>query len=298
VGPSGDVLPAGSPLPAASAAVAQQIRDNDNVEGVVRLVNAFADGRATKYWDFGPTPDFGAPIYILVEENSAGQRTRLPDTAIVDVIPGDPAYSPYWPVFEVVVTAAYAGEVIPSAQALAEAERLGLVRAPEDVGQVINCPVVADDVTLEVGGGEPPAPPKKFFWRGHLLSFYDFGEVEFNEDAEVVAQDAYRLRRSGGEFIDETLLGVDITDDGDRWDTNNIFSSRVDEESYTSLCRWREIAVPGDTVSIDTNKNDTLADLTSRLDLFNPMPLPGRVLAIEDVAGFTNCPQQVMLGGQ
>ena len=91
---------------------------------------------------------------------------------------------------------------------------------------------------------------------------------------------------------DETALGVDITGDGDLLDTNNIFAHRIGDAGFSPLCKRIEVAVPTHTQSIDSSKDDSMADLNDSAQLFAPEPVPGTVLAVQTLPGFRNCPQQ------
>lgn len=295
VPPRGLVLPAGSDVPAAAddPALEAQIAANDGVDGEVPLLAGFAGGGPTAYWDFGDAPSFAAPLWVLVRKDADGDLTPIEHPTIAQVIPGQPRYSPYWAVSFAEVTDAYDGEIIPSLEALQEAQDLGLVSAPVDQGVVVNCPVVAGDVTLEVGGGAPPlAPSTLLYWAGHAVPYYDFGLVPMQDQATVLEAPMYRLRREGGEPLSEPLRHVDMTGDGDIKDTNNIFASTTEAASYTSLCRVVDVAVPSDYQSIDTSGDQSIADFRDAEELFDPDPVTGNVIAYSETEELFNCPQQ------
>ncbi len=297
--PAGLVLPAGTPVPDAydDPAIAQQIRDNDGVEGVVPLLSGFADGASTRFWDLGPAPDFAAPLFLLVRKDAEGNVSFVDHNTIIDAIPGDPGYSPYWAVLFLEVTDAYAGELIPSFAAVEEAQELGLVQPPQLQAFAVNCPAVADDVALDVGGAEPLAPPTNFFWQGRTVRYYDFGTMPVADGVFVPDANMYVLRREGQEPLSEPDRGVDITGDGDVADTNHVFAQARDDEEYTHLCRTVEVVVPSDYGSIDTSGDQEVADFTAEADMFDPDPVPGAVVAFDVTEALTNCPQQQNPGG-
>jgi hypothetical protein len=112
------------------------------------------------------------------------------------------------------------------------------------------------------------------------------------------------LRREGGEFLSEPMRHVDITGDGDRFDSNNILeASRADGAAYTPLLRTVHVTVPTTTLSIDT-LGEADAEFRTASDLFeiandNTLtPVSGNVTAYQIVNGpLCNCPVQRMPGG-
>jgi hypothetical protein len=280
-------------------AIEQQIADNDGVDGVVPRFSAFAKGQRVHYWDFGPTPDFAAPLYLLVRRNAQGEVVILPHNTIVDTIPGDAGYSPYWSLLFVEVTDAYDGELITSFAAIEEAQALGLVKSAELTGLAVNCPTVASDVALEVGGGqEPLAPPSRSYWQGKTVRYYDLGFTPITDGVKASIASMYQLSREGQAPLSEPLRGVDVTGDGDALDSNNVFASAKSDEDYTPLCRQVNVTVPSvGPVLIDTSGDELVSDITSATDLFNPDPVPGTVISFEQTERLGNCPQQAVEGG-
>jgi len=115
---SGDIVPAGSAIPAIDGDDAETIALHDNVDSVVPRLTGFAGGIQIHTWDFGPAPSFAAPIYMLMRDPGNGPHVRIDHPPIIGTIPGEAGYSPFWSVFEVQVTAAYAGELLTSSSAL------------------------------------------------------------------------------------------------------------------------------------------------------------------------------------
>ncbi|MBL4632387.1 MAG: hypothetical protein JKY56_00870, partial [Kofleriaceae bacterium] len=275
---SGAILPEGSTVADAheDPLVEAKISDNDGVGSLVPLLSGFADGQAIQYWDFGETVEFAIPFYIVVERDGDNNLVRTGHHAIIDRIPGDQGYSPYWRVFYLEVTAAYQGEIMPSFAAVDEAIGLGLVGEPTNPGVVVNCPVVASDVRLAVGGaGGPVSPPSLFYWNGRTVKYYNFGPQNV-DGARLVVNEMYTLRREGREALSEPRRGVDITGDGDLWDTNDIFLSSIGASDYSPLVRVNNVAVPLATNSIDSAPLEV--DFTTSEDLFNPGPDPVNVV--------------------
>ncbi len=256
------------------------------------LIHGFAGGQPIVYWDFGPSPDLAAPLFRLVRDDG-GELVPIDHPTIIDEIPGDPDYSPFWAVLTVQVTDLYDGELLTSFAAVQEAEQLGLVEAPLLQPVAVNCPAVARDVTLEVGGeAEPVAAASHFFWRGMTVNYYDFGAFAVEPGDRPEDSPRYLLRREGGEPLSETVRGVDITGDGDVNDTNDVFPARAGEEGFSPLCRTVTVAVPAATQSIDSSADETMAAIRTATDLFAPDAVEGTVVAYDETEDLRNCPQQ------
>jgi hypothetical protein len=291
-GPGNAVLPAGSELPDVEddPALEERIEENDGVDGVIPIVNAFADGASRSYWDFGPAPAFSAPVFVLFRREG-DMLVRLPHPPLVEVAPGDPGYSPYWAVFPVVVTDAYRSEVIPSVAAIDEAVRRGLVEPPfYNVGEAVNCPVVAADVVLErTGGMSPVGPPSVFHYRGVRIHYYDVGHMPIDEDTEIPEVHRYVLRREGQEPLSERIRNVDMTGDGDTLDTNDVLDLAADDPLPSPACLRVDVVVPANTSSIDTSMNQSVADIKRATQLFAPGPVAGTVVAFQETDELRNC---------
>jgi hypothetical protein len=185
------VLPAGSAVPgvADNAELVTQIRLNDGLSdnalasngGVLARSTGKAGGATVMFWNFGAAPMAGnfavtAPLYVLVDSDGAsGWIPRADHPAIIDTIPGDTFYSPIRRIMYVPVTATYAGERIPSLDALSEALALGLVSEPVQAGTWRNMPVVPPDTKLEVGGAAPPVVPTEVYGRGYRVTLFPLG---------------------------------------------------------------------------------------------------------------------------
>ena len=296
----GLILPPGSDVPSANddRTIERQIEQNDGVEDEVHLVHGFAGGSPIRYWDLGPAPDFAAPIFQLVREGPGGDLVPIDHPTIVDVIPGDVGYSPFWSLLTVNVTDVYAGELLTSFAAVQEAERRGMVQAPRIQRRAVNCPAVGRDVTLEVGGdAEPLAAPARFFYKGMTVDYFDFGEFALEENTNVPTAPRYVLRREGAEPLSEVLRGVDITGDGDANDTNDVFAGAPADDGFSPLCQTVSVAVATSTESIDDTGDETMAQIRAAADLFDPDAVEGTVVAFSETEDLRDCPQQREAGG-
>ena len=182
------VLPAGSTVPSAAddPELANQIRifdglnDGDLEENGGVLVRAIgnAEGEAVRYWSFGAAAMEGnfaikTPVYLLVGEDGVTPIAEHPP--LLDSLPGDSRYSAVRQIFLVPVTAAYAGQLLPSVEAIAEALALGLIEEPLPSGTWRNMPVVATGTRLEVGGDLEPLAASEAYARGVRVEFFPLG---------------------------------------------------------------------------------------------------------------------------
>jgi len=224
-------------------------------------------------------------------------------------MPGEVGYSPYWLIWRVLVDESYRPDAVTSVFELRAAAAAGEVEiealrfdhggstGPDNA--VMNCLLVLPGTELEGNGsGARRIPLRRGWHKGYQVDFYDFtvteGVIPADPSSEsrpqMPAADLYVLERdcAGGSrsplctagresaLIDERLMGVDFTGDGDLNDTNNVLAGipgAARGESggrYTAL--WRVMTV---RVSAEADAKVPLADT------------PGAVPAItryEDVA--------------
>jgi hypothetical protein len=213
------ILPPGTAIPPVSdnPLLVQQIAANDGLRAedfapdpddpatanVIPRRPAFSAGLPVHYYDFGPAPDVAAPLYIFVNlDDPANLLVAGPDGPhpfLLDSIPGDVGYSPFWTLMVVPVTTtcdpadpapcrpffAQDGAIhkITSVEALADAQALGIVAEPFPLSEVpafaadtdvqlwVNCPVVRPGLKLEVGDEVALAPVQQVA-RGHLVDVF------------------------------------------------------------------------------------------------------------------------------
>ncbi len=298
------IFPAGADIPSlhTDVATAEQIDAGDGVGALVPRTSAFADGERIFYWDFGLAPPVAIPILVLAGEDAEGDLAPLGvQPNIIDAIPGDPEYSPFWSVVLVPVTDAWDGEVFASFEAVAQGQAEGLLAEPVPLPSWVNCPVVHPDVRLMVGGGEEPMAPSHYYYRGQEGTYFTFGGLEplpDPEDLTMPIEDVYLLRREGGELLSEPHRGVDMTGDGDANDSNQIFEVGLGE-GYTPLWSAVEVVVPPAYASIDTSGDETVADYTSVEDLFDAQGVAraDHIVAYSSMGMLVNCPIQGEEGG-
>lgn len=290
------ILPPGSTVPSIDTdpVLAAQIAANDAVGDFVPRISAFVHGKRVFYLDFGPAPPVAIPFLTLATKDEAGNLVAIEDVpSILDAVPGDPGYSPFWLEVLVPVTEKWKGEVFTSFDAVLQGQEEGLLGEPVPQAKYYNCPVVASTVRVDKGPGEEPRAPSPCYYRGFVTHYFHFGSEDLAgaDDPAVPVEDVYLLRREGGEPLSEPMRGVDMTGDGDTFDTNNVFEVGLDDEDYTPLWRVVDVVVPADYASIDTSKDETVAAFTSVDDMFqDEVPRSGKVVAVSPREMLVNCP--------
>ncbi len=250
------ILPAGAEVPAAeeAAALAAQLRRADGVDGpVVPLISAFQGGKVVRYWDFGPTTDRVAGVYVLARGGPEGPEPVADHPPVFDTIPGEPGYSPFWQMSWVIVSEAWSGQRLPSLAAIQQAKAAGLVSGLQPTPMNVNCPVVASGVALDQGPGREPLQPKTAYYEGSTVRYFDLPPPLSLAGGEelIPAAPLLRLRREGGEPLREPERGVDFTGDGDTSDTNDLLAPGPAGLEATALRRVIEVVLAADAPALD-----------------------------------------------
>ncbi len=268
------ILPAGTAVPSAldDPAIAAQIAEADGLTGVIPRQTAFAGGQRIHVWNVGPAPSAASPLFVLVKRDAAGGLVRIAHPTVIEAIPGEPRYSPFWAVFNVEVTAEYRGELLTSFAAISEAVDRGLVKRPAQQTFAVNCPIGGRDVRIDVGNGMTVGPNAMFFYEGTTVPYFDFGPMPLVDGSTIPEARRIVLRRAGDEPLSEVIRHVDLDGDGDTTDTNDVLEGAPGIAPVTPRMRTVTVAVPAGTASIDTSQNETVADVTSATQLFNPGP--------------------------
>lgn len=186
-GASAHLLPRGTLVPdiASDLELTNQIRVNDGLDddlvathsGAVPLGTGKSDRQDVHYWSFGVATRAPAPLFELFAKDGSGLR-RLEHPALVYAIPGDPGYNPLHTIHRVVVTDDYDGELITTAEALADAIDLGLVEEPVPAHTFVNIPIVAAGTSVETGDPSKPTrtpPNETLYARGYTVAAFRFG---------------------------------------------------------------------------------------------------------------------------
>jgi hypothetical protein len=311
----GAVLPAGSLVPSAyeDPALAARIETADGIETLpVPRITAFAHGRNVHYWSFQAAGGVLQRHHVLCRIDAALEGTPLAEhPPILEALPGEPSYSPFGAIVRHPVTSAWDGELITSVEAIADAERLGLLEPPYGSARVFgHVAVVMANVVLDGGRGTTVAPTPVYAQGREVLAF-DFGQVHgwrqsTTREGEPAAplRNVYVLTREDETTpLHERARGTDLTGDGDRDDTNNVFGVDLGDADYSPLWREVHVVVPADYASIDTASDETMAAYRSSEDMFtiDPdtyeiTPVAGRVISFELSTILIDCPLQSVEG--
>jgi hypothetical protein len=184
-GASGHIFPAGATIPDAadSPEAANQIALNDGIDDKVLTINnnviprgtGQSAGATVRYWSFGLANRAPSPLYRFFARGEDGELKPIDHPQMIEAIPGERSYNPLHAINQVVVTAAYRGELITTADALADAIDLGLVEEPVPTGEFVASPVVLLGVKLEVSSTIPPLPAVPIYGHGYRVGMFVLG---------------------------------------------------------------------------------------------------------------------------
>lgn len=262
-------------------------------------LNGFAEGDPIKYWNVdGPNATFIAPIFQVVGPDGPLGRP------IIDVIPGDGGYTPWWRVIRVPITDKYKGERIWSRDAIDAGIALGILGQPEETTVVKNLPVylrasripVDEDRTHDV-------EPTWGWYRNRRVSWIDFTDqidVELGE-RDMPIFPVYVLQRlNNAQPIYEFVTDTDLNHDGDLDDTNNIFASKPGGSRYSPLWYVVFVRTVADYPSIDTSSTTVGLKAESEFLDANLELIPGGFVAenglLEAPEFLVNCSIQRVRG--
>jgi hypothetical protein len=301
-------LPPGSVVPPLDGdpELLARVETADAVQALVHRTHGFSMGETIWYWDLGPVAgELAMPVYVLCR--TSGSRCEPVDhPKIAEALPGTEGYVPFGWIHEVPVTERWTGQVIPSALALEDARRAGLVEAPEPTGFAVELSIVHPDVRLEVGPGDATVPPNATVYaEGLAAPAFDFEEAHGRirlvdpEAGRLLVRNVYVLTRDGETMpILERMRGMDLTGDGDLSDSNNLLGTRPGEGDYSSLWHVVQVTVPAAYASIDTAMDDAMAEARAATDLFTIAPdytlepIAGRVVDFTIEPRWVSCPVQ------
>jgi hypothetical protein len=225
----------------------------------VAYLNGFAGGEAVRYWNAdGEQSDVIAPFFELVD--AAGTILERP---VVDVLPGEPGYTPWWRRVVVRTTARYAGEKLWSRAAIEAAVEAGLVEPPVPTEDVIDAPVALESVRVPLGEADRAAAPEPIWYRGQRarwIRFSDVLRVPVTERRMPRAPVYVMQRIDEGAPLYELLSGVDLDGDAQLDDTSNVFAARPGEARYSPLWFVVLVRVAADFRSIERGRPEITAE--------------------------------------
>lgn len=309
--PNGDAAPhiESAEALAADPTLAQKL---DLFPGRVHYLRGFAEGRPIRYWNVeGPNADFIAPMYSIIGPN--GQRLGK---RIIDVIPGDTGYTPWWretlvrttPAFDALEPAARPR--IWSRDAIDAGIELGYLQPAEATTEIYDCQVLKLGTRIQVDDDPSQTVGTDWVWhRNRRVEWACFsGEIDVPTDRrQMPIFPVHVLQR-----IDEALpiyelaIGADLDGDGELVNSNNIFGNTVGGPRYSPFWHVALVRTEANYLSIETSSTAvglSAEDQFLRLDADTPEDLEKATIIssqVKSIRGFpeqwVNCPLQVTRG--
>jgi hypothetical protein len=265
------------------------------------LRTGYFGGAEVKFWDLGElTATTLRPMYIFRRKGDDATTTSMSTSmadlsthpSLIDGIPGDSSYSPLRQIFVVYVKDSYRGEHITSIRALEDAIEIGIVTAPSASTFFANCVVVPSSARLQTADSGEAAEPEVAYYRGRVVRQFCIGELVSKVGAIMLNNDkftpgnAYVLRRQNeSKALDETLLDIDLNEDGDIFDTNTVFNDDVGSDTYSGIWKAYDVVVP---------RSVKLGDITQESAIFDRkgdmLTAKEGVISFTDRAVFLNRP--------
>lgn len=288
--PPGDVFGSGTPETAPLAEALPRVQPNLRLfTQRVAYLRGFASGAPVWYWNVdGANSKYIAPMYVIMGKDGP---IGLP---IIDVLPGDVGYTPWWRRTIVRTTDKYQGEKIWSRAAVDAGVRLGILSDPEPTTSIVNCPVALQGTTFDVGNGLVSEASRVWYRNtaAYWIQFKEIIDVPL-ERREMPLFPVYVLQRiNSASPLYEFATGVDLNGDRALNASNNIFAGALGEERYSPLWFASFVRVAADVRSVDTS---TAPELTRESQLVNAAGdrASDRIVSVDpDPDALINCPIQ------
>lgn len=262
-GASAHLLPAGTDVPSAATSpeLTNQINLNDGVDdkalvasgGIIPRGTGTSGGVTVRYWSFGQTTRAPSPLYKFYARTSTGDLMPIGHPPLVDALPGDAGYSAVHSIVQVVVTADYAGQLITTSSALADAIDLGLIEEPMPTGTFVASPLVLPGTPLEVG--DPPvmpAMPETVYGRGYVVGAFELGgKLGIQPGSQLLPTSQVSFLREMGKATFDAA--------------HPVFQAVIPTASPTGKANYTPISV---VVNVDLAANVTIAQINSDSQLF------------------------------
>jgi hypothetical protein len=184
-------------------------------------------GEVIQYYNFDVMATTPAPIFVLFREGETmpveGQLN------IIDVIPGDEGYNDFWQVVRVTVPEEYVANAHTSLQELQDAGY-----AMETTNTLVNCPVVPEGSTAELGGGADGLV--RGWYRDEVVFYFTFDEKALTTTGagEVLSSPIYvSFNINPGETGGGPASGF-MAEEGSTH-THNVAATLPSDEAYSPL---------------------------------------------------------------
>lgn len=128
------------------------------------------DGAPVRYYNLDVQPRAPAILYLLYREGEDSPvEGQLP---IVDVIPGDPGYSDFWRVYNIIVPADYVANTATSFTGVYDFDP-----AFKTTGDVVNCAVVPEGISATLRMPQTASPSRLAWYRDQVVTLFTFAEA-------------------------------------------------------------------------------------------------------------------------
>jgi hypothetical protein len=134
------------------------------------------NGEKVTYYNFDVLPTAPAPIYAFFTEGT--QTPVAGQLNVIDVLPGEAAYSDFWQVTMVSVPANYVANSVTSLDAIKAA---GFKLTPTKM--LVNCPVVPDGSTAKLRYTSETSALQRGWYRDEVVKYFSFDERMIAADA-------------------------------------------------------------------------------------------------------------------
>jgi hypothetical protein len=283
-GASAHVLPAGANVPdvITNADLINQLSLNDGLDtkalqtagNIILRGTGQSDGMEVRYWAFGAATRAPSPLYRFGTVDTGGAFHANDHLPLADAMPGEYSYSPLHAIHHVIVTERYAGELITTTSALADAIQLGLVEAPVATHTFVDSPIVRPGLTLDVddapGGGHVAIPPTKLYAHGYVMEAFQLGNLFGplpNPKGLLPTSDVSYLRDRRGPIYDAT---------------RPIFQATIPASAEAAAAAYTPLSV---IVDVDLTA-DNAGTITRDSELFQRNPSGGIDMVTDNVAHF------------
>ena len=246
----------------------------------IEYLDGWADSSTVSFWRIdGKINASIAPVWRLERD---GELFGLP---IVDVLPRDQGYTPFWRLHRVPVTEDYNGERIWSRSAIEAGIRIGILEPSIVTETILVAPIVVQDLRYETAEGEQK--PTDVWYRNQLTSWVRFPEaLTLSEDIrELEPSPRYLIQRISQPFVlDEGIERIDFDQDGELRSTHQIFI-----QNSTPLCTVVLARVDDSLLSIDSEDGPELTSAEEQsFQGIGSFP----VLELREVSSMTLCPRE------
>jgi hypothetical protein len=261
----------------------------------VAYLQGYAEGKKVWYWNInGADANFISQVYSIQDEQ--GQTIGHP---IIDAIPGQTGYTPWWREVILKTTSKYANQRIWSRDAIDAAIQAGILSPPTVTTDVYDCPIALRGTKVQVDVGETVTTD----WVWYRNKRVDW--IKFTTDLAVPLETrempvfpVYVIKRvNQSEPIYEFLDNTDLNNDGDLKDTNNIFASNIDGPRFSLYWYVTIVNVVPTYPSFDNTRSSTVG-LSAESDFLGSdgsiiSPYVDPIVGLTPLKTFTvNCPIQ------